>query len=178
MGDLYERRLADLYVKLSRVYGAHEPHEVARGGIPGSGFDYRSMLVRYIDLIGYQEGVDFLYPDDDRWTDAEYAEIQKLSAGRVERLTDLCGGPDATTHCDEIGDVMWALIRDAFPDDVGQMRLLLVDTPEAWLWGGSEAGGRCVGLVGYVADAFVADAEERILSGPVPVDPATTEPSE
>ncbi|QJE95963.1 hypothetical protein [Luteolibacter luteus] len=43
-------------------------------------FDYRSMLVRYLTLVGEQEGIDYLSEQDGRFTPEEMEEMQRLLA--------------------------------------------------------------------------------------------------
>lgn len=41
--------------------------------------NYRELLIKYIDHVGYREGVTFLSDgDSDCFTEEEFAELQKL----------------------------------------------------------------------------------------------------
>lgn len=37
--------------------------------------DWREMFFRYVEIVGQQEGVDFLHPDD--WSPEEWAAIEE-----------------------------------------------------------------------------------------------------
>jgi hypothetical protein len=47
--------------------------------------DWRDMFWRYIEIVGKNEGVDFLHEDE--WPPHEWEEIQKLDAERVKIQT-------------------------------------------------------------------------------------------
>lgn len=48
-------------------------------------FDYRSLLIRYMEHVGREEGTDFvshLYVGMELFTNEEIEELERLSAGR------------------------------------------------------------------------------------------------
>lgn len=55
--------------------------------------DWRDMFIRYSNVIGQAEGVDFLYSDD--WTEEEWKAIKEaVDSERLAPLPDYGKGPN------------------------------------------------------------------------------------